>query len=112
MSQLNTEMAAYRVEAEQFQSRLLRRETDCHGEGQAALGLNSQNMSLTTWALHFEIALKHNELQCEISWGNLNPTPKGLELGYPCSLYSFSKPLRTAALLWLREKGASAFEPR
>ena len=63
MSQLNTEMTAYRAEAEQFESRLLRSETDGHEERQAALRLTSQNMSPTTRALHFETALKHNELQ-------------------------------------------------
>ena len=43
--ELNTEMTAYRAEAEQFQSRLLRSETDCHEERQAALRLTLQNMS-------------------------------------------------------------------
>ena len=63
VSQLNTEMTAYRAKAELFQTTLLRSETDCYDERQAALGLTSQNMSLTTHTLHFETALKHNGLQ-------------------------------------------------
>ena len=55
-------MNPHRAEAEQFQSRLFHRETDCHEEKQAALRFTSQNMSLTTGARHFE-TLKHNELQ-------------------------------------------------
>ena len=58
-------MTVYMAEAEQFQTRPLRSETDCHGEQQAALRLTSQNMSLTTRALHFETALKHSKLQTE-----------------------------------------------
>ena len=46
LSQLNTEMNVCRTEAEQFQSRLLRSETDCHEERQTAVWLTSQNMSL------------------------------------------------------------------
>ena len=54
---------AYRAEDGQFQARLLHSETDCHEARQATKRLTGQNMSLTTLALHFETALKHNELQ-------------------------------------------------
>ena len=63
ISQLNSEMTAYGAEAEEFQSRLLHSETDCHEERRATLRLTPQIMSLATRALHCEIALKHNELQ-------------------------------------------------
>ena len=38
-------------------------EVACHEERQASTKLTSQNMALTTRALHFETALKHQELQ-------------------------------------------------
>ena len=63
INQLNTEMAAFKSEAEQFHSSLLRSELGVHEERQAAQQLTSRNMALTTQALHYQTALKHNELQ-------------------------------------------------
>ena len=48
ITQLNSEMSAYKAESEMFQSRLLRSEVECHGERQAAQQLTSQSMALTT----------------------------------------------------------------
>ena len=63
INQLNTEMSAFKSEAEQFHSSPLRSEIGAHEERQAAQQLTSRNMVLTTRALHFETALNHNELQ-------------------------------------------------
>ena len=62
INQLNTEMAAFKSEAEQFHGSLLRSEIGAHEERQAAQQLTSRNMALTTQALHYQTALKHNEL--------------------------------------------------
>ena len=61
ITQLNSEMSAFKAETEQFQSRLLRSEMECHEARQAAQQLTSQGMALTKRALHFETALKHSE---------------------------------------------------
>ena len=62
INQLNTEMAAFKSEAEQFHGSLLRSEIGAHEERQAVQQLTSRNMALTTQALHYQTALKHNEL--------------------------------------------------
>ena len=63
INQLSTEMTAFKSEAEQFHSSLLRSELGVHEERQAAQQLTSRNMALTTQALHYQTALKHHELQ-------------------------------------------------
>ena len=60
---MNTEMTVFKSEAEQFRSSLLRSELSAHEERQAAQQLTSRNAALTTQALHYQTALKHNELQ-------------------------------------------------
>ena len=63
INQMNTEMTVFKSEAEQFRSSLLRSELSAHEERQAAHRLTSRNAALTTQALHYQTALKHNELQ-------------------------------------------------
>ena len=61
ITQLNSEISAYKAESEAFQSRLLHSEVECHEERQAAQQFTSQGTALTTRALRFETALKHSE---------------------------------------------------
>ena len=63
INQLNTEMSAFKSEAEQFRSSLLRSELTTHEERQAVQQLTSRNAALTTQSLHYQTALRHNELQ-------------------------------------------------
>ena len=63
INQLNTEMSAFKSEAEQFRSSLLRSELITHEERQAVQQLTSRNAALTTQSLHYQTALRHNELQ-------------------------------------------------
>ena len=63
INQMNTEMTVFKSEAEQFRSSLLRSELITHEEKQAAQQLTSRNAALTTQSLHYQTALRHNELQ-------------------------------------------------
>ena len=63
INQMNTEMTVFRSEAEQYRSSLLRSELISQEEKQAAQQLTSRNAALSTQALHYQTALRHNELQ-------------------------------------------------
>ena len=63
INQMNTVMTVFKSEAEQFRSSLLRSELISHEEKQAAQQLTSRNTALTTQSLHYQTALRHNELQ-------------------------------------------------
>ncbi|OLQ12895.1 hypothetical protein AK812_SmicGene3106 [Symbiodinium microadriaticum] len=63
INQMNTEMTVFRSEAEQLRSSLLRSELISHEEKQAAQQLTSRNAALSTQTLHYQTALRHNELQ-------------------------------------------------
>ena len=63
INQMNTEMTVFKSEAEQYRSSLLRSELISHEEKQAAQQLTSRNAALNTQALHYQTALRHNELQ-------------------------------------------------
>ncbi|CAE7904108.1 NLRC3 [Symbiodinium sp. KB8] len=56
-------MTVFKSETEQFRSSLLRSELISHEEKQAAQQLTSRNAALNTQALHYQTALRHNELQ-------------------------------------------------